>query len=140
VYSNNEEANFENNYGFYGTLDRMVFREPDSDDQGLGVFLQFSWAPPDRNQVDRHFGCGLTYQGLLPGRGKDTCGVGCTLIDFAENLNALTGQTYENAVEAFYKYRITSYSALQPDVQYIAKPFGLERDALVVGVRFELTL
>jgi porin len=140
VFSNDQTTIFENNYGVYGTLDRMVFREAESDDEGLGFFLQFSWAPPDRNQVDRHFGGGITYRGLLPGRDDDTCGIGSTLIDFAENLNVLTGQTYENAVEAFYKYRLTPCSALQPDVQYIAKPYGLERDALVAGLRVELTL
>ncbi len=62
------------------------------------------------------------------------------MIDFAENLEALTGQTYENAIEVFYKCRLTPYASLQPDVQYIAQPFGLERDALVAGLRFELTL
>jgi porin len=140
VYSNNEETVYANNYGFYGTLDRLIFRELDSEDQGLGVFLQFSWAPPDRNQVDLHFGGGLTYRGLLRGRDEDTCGIGSTLIDFADNLQGLTGQTYENAVEVFYKYRIRPFAALQPDIQYIAKPNGLERDALVAGLRFELNL
>lgn len=140
VFSNDEETIYANNYGFYGTLDRLLFREVDSVDQGLGFFFQFSWAPPDRNQVDRHFGGGLTFRGLLHGRDDDTCGIGCTLIDFADNLHALTGQTYENAVEAFYKYRIRPFAALQPDVQYIAKPNGLERDALVAGVRIELNL
>jgi len=140
VYSNDEATVFDSNYGFYGTLDRLLFRESDADEQGLGVFLQFSWAPSDRNQVDRHYGGGLTYRGLLIGRDEDTCGVGCTLIDFAENLNELTGQSYENAIELFYKCRITPYAALQPDVQYIAKPYGLERDALVAGLRFEVTL
>jgi porin len=140
VYSNDESTVFDHNYGFYGTLDRLLFRETDADEQGLGIFLQASWAPSDRNQVDRHFGGGLTYRGLLSGRDEDTCGVGYTLIDFAGNLNELTGQTFENAIEAFYKYRLTPYSALQPDVQYITHPSGLERDALVTGLRFELTL
>lgn len=140
VYSNDGETIYDGDYGFYGTLDHLLVREADSEDQGLGVFFQTSWAPPDRNQIDRHFGGGITYRGLLNGRDEDTCGFGCTLIDFAGNLNELTGQTYECATELFYKYRFDTRAALQPDIQYITHPMGLERDALVAGVRFELTL
>jgi porin len=129
---------FPDNYGFYVTIDRMLFSETKSADQGLGAFFQFSWAPPDRNMVDRGIGTGLVYCGLLPGRDEDTCGGGFSLIEFSSDLRATTGQTYENAIEVFYKARIRDWLAIAPDLQYIARPSGIERDAMVVGLRFEV--
>lgn len=128
---------FEGNYGFYAAFDQMLCTEADDAEQGLGAFFQFSWAPGDRNQVPLGYGAGLLYRGLLEGRDEDTVGAGFTLIEFSSVLKAQTGQTYENAVELFYKAQLRDWLTVQPDMQYIARPFGFQRDALVVGVRFE---
>ena len=128
---------YEGNYGFYVTVDRMLWPEADDAEQGLGAFFQFSWAPSDRNMIDRNFGAGLVYRGLLPGRDEDTLGVGFSLVEFSPVLRDLTGQTSENAIELFYKARVREWLAIQPDLQYIARPSGIGRDALVVGLRFE---
>lgn len=82
-----------NNYGFYGLIDQMVFREKNGDPeektsklvtpshevegefQGLGVFFQLGGAPSDRNQVAYYFGAGLNYTGLIPKRDQDILGV-----------------------------------------------------------------
>jgi porin len=131
---------FSDNYGFYATVDRMLVPEAESTDQGLGAFFQFCWAPPDRNQVEQGIGAGLVYTGLLRDRDEDTCGGGFTLIEFSPSQHALTGQTSENAIEVFYKARLRDWLAIVPDLQYIARPSGLERDAMVAGIRFEINL
>ncbi len=88
-----------NNYGFYGVIDQMLFREKGNNDpgalfckwlkirnpdegreqegepQGLGAFFQFGGAPDSRNSVDYYFGAGLNYTGLVPGRRQDVLGV-----------------------------------------------------------------
>ncbi|OHB80815.1 MAG: hypothetical protein A2W31_00270 [Planctomycetes bacterium RBG_16_64_10] len=64
-------------------------------------------------------------------------GVGFSLVEFSRDLRDLTGQTSENALELFYKAWVWDWLALQPDLQYIARPNGMERDALVAGLRFE---
>jgi porin len=86
-----------NNYGFYGVIDQMLYREkrgegpgaffsellkmrnPTAEEEieprGLGAFFQFGGAPDDRNVVDYYFGAGLTYTGLIPGRWQDVLGV-----------------------------------------------------------------
>jgi carbohydrate-selective porin OprB len=43
--------------------------------EGLGCFTRFAFAPQDRNFVNFYFDTGLTYKGLIPGRGDDTLGV-----------------------------------------------------------------
>ncbi len=128
---------YEGNYGFYTTVDQMLFTEGDDAEQGLGAFFQFSWAPANRNQVPLNYGGGLLFRGLIAGRDKDTLGAGFTLIEFSSVLQAQTGQTFENAVELFYKARLRDWLTVQPDLQYIVRPNGIQRDALVVGVRFE---
>lgn len=132
-----EVDTFDGNYGFYTTLDRMLLPELGAADQGLGGFFQFSWAPGDRNQVDRAYAAGLVYRGLLVGRDADTCGIAYTGIRFSNQLQVFTGQTSEDVFEVFYKARLRRGISWQPDLQYIARPNGLERDALVAGVRFE---
>ena len=113
---------FEGNYGFYSTIDRALIPEADDPDQGLAAFCQFSWATPDRNQVDQHFAAGIVYRGLLPDRDEDTTGLGITQIFFCQDQTELTGQTDETAVELFYKARFSGRWAVEPDLQYIARP------------------
>lgn len=125
------------NYGFYTTLDRMLVPETDDAGQGLGVFAQFSWATPSRNQLDRNYGAGLVYRGLVPDRDSDVLGLGFSLVEFSPTVRNTTGQTSENAVELFYKAQLREWLSFQPDIQYIARPNGIERDALVVGFGFE---
>ncbi|MCC7338276.1 MAG: carbohydrate porin [Pirellulaceae bacterium] len=127
---------FDGNYGFYTTVDRLLFRENAEEDQGLGVFFQASWAPPDRNELDQNYGAGLVYRGLLSGRDADTLGLGFSLVEFSHVKRGLTGQTSENAIETFYKAQVTPWLSVQPDLQYIVRPSGIERDALVVGLAF----
>ena len=131
-------SSFDGNYGVYTTLDQMLLTEHDDDEQGLGAFLQFSWAPSDRNQVDLSHGAGLVCRGLFPGHDQDTLGLGYTLISFSSAVTRSTGQTSENAVELFYKARVREWISVQPDLQYIVRPNGLERDAIVTGLRCEI--
>jgi porin len=128
------------NFGFYTTIDRMLLPEPNAPEQGLGAFFQYCWAPPDRNRVDNGFGAGLVYTGLLAGREIDTCGTGFSLIEFSNGVRQLTGQTYENALETFYKARFCDWLAITADLQYIANPDGDLPDAMVAGMRFEIGL
>lgn len=129
---------FENNYGFYTTIDFMLFTEEHSKDQGLGVFFQYCWAPSDRDQVDQGIGGGVVYTGLLEGRDGDTWGVGCSQIQFSPELEAITGQASEIATEAFYKARLNDWFSIALDLQYISRPSGIYRDAMVAGFRFEV--
>jgi porin len=138
TFAVDESGVFADNYGFYATVDKTLYLEADSTDQGLGAFFQYSWAPPERNQVDQAIGAGLVYTGLLPGRDKDSCGGGFTTIEFSPELGL--GDLSENAAEVFYKARLTSWMSIIPDLQYIARPSGIYPDALAAGIRFEVTL
>lgn len=133
------DGSFAGNYGAYVGGEQVVFRECclSGDEQGLTFFGQYGWAPPGRNEANHYLGFGLLCRGLLQGRDQDLCGVGVSSVIFSKRR---TGYGDETGCEIFYKAALTENLALQPDLQYIARPSGQYRDALVLGLRFELAL
>lgn len=133
---------FNQNYGTYASLDQLLWKEPgeEGDEQGLGGFLQFGWAPGNRNAVQEYYGAGLTYRGWLEGRDRDLVGLGVGNVLFSPQQNSVGGETYETAIELFYKCLLGDYISVQPDLQFIGNPGGQYRDALVFGVRVEIVL
>lgn len=130
---------YDGNHGVHMGLDQLVYKESwDQDNpQGLGVFLQYSWAPEDRNEIHNYFGTGLVYKGLLRGRDDDVIGLGLAYADFSK---FLPDMDHETAIELFYKWPFLDYFTVQPDLQYIVRPGGQYRDAFVGGLRFEVVL
>ena len=133
---------YRNNYGFFASGDQLLFKEEygTDDEQGLGVFYEFGWAPGERNFIQEYYGAGVVYRGLLPGRDHDSVGLGIADILFGQATRDRDGLFYENVTEVFYKAQINDYLVIQPDIQFITNPGGNGRDALVAGIRFELVL
>jgi porin len=131
------------NSGVYVVLDQLLLREhPDDDEkeQGLGAFFQFAWAPSDYNEITQHYGAGFQYVGLIPERDDDVFGVAAHHVSLSGKVQSLEKRHSETAIEAFYKYQLTEFVSIKPDVQYIVNPGGNGRDAVVAGVRVEITL
>jgi porin len=126
-------------WGIYLDFEQILWREnpwDEEDRQGLGGFVQYSNAAPDEEVgFPEYLGAGLVYQGLLPGRDDDGFGAGVA----TAQLNG-GGTNRETVIECYYRAAIRPGMAIQPDVQYIASPSGVHRDALVVGLRFVLKL
>ncbi len=152
------------NHGFYLLAEQFVWNESTDpeDDQGLAIFGQASWAPEEWNEISEYYGGGLLYKGLLRGRDNDYVGLAVAHARFSPQLlspNVLSvqsihrgqmhtlvplaagdGAMVETAVELFYLAEVLPWVQVQPDIQYIATPSGTERDALAVGVRFQMAL
>ena len=122
-------------WGYWAGADQMLWKEPGSDDepQGLGVFMQYGWAPADRSAVNDYYGAGFTYRGAIKSRDTDIVGLGIASVGFSA---AETRR--EDAIELFYKTQITPCVTVQPDVVYIAGPSGVGHDALLIGLRSEI--
>lgn len=127
------------NHGVYLGFEQMLLRESwaEDDDQGLGFFLQYSWARQSRSEVPHYYGAGLVYKGLIPARGDDVSGIGMARVDFAPSMELPSDET---AIELFYKAAINPYITVQPDLQWVSNPGGSEHDAFVFGLRFEAVL
>lgn len=130
------------NSGLYIVFDQLLYEEHPEDEgneQGLGAFFQFSWVPSDYNEITRHYGGGFQYVGLVPERDDDVCGLGVHHVSLSGKVQSLEKRYSETAIEAFYKYRLTEFMSIKPDLQYIVNPGGDGRDAVVAGVRLEMS-
>ncbi len=140
-------------YGFYGVLDQMVFRESAESDQGLGAFFQLGGVPEDRNFLDLYFGTGLQYKGLFPKRDEDRLGIAVAnafISDKARAKRDLDIQGFdstapeagpipsellssENALEVTYRIQVHKHLALQPSYATVFHP-GAEQNARTAHV------
>ena len=125
------------NYGFYLAFDQMLYHEKDDSDQGLGAFVQYGWAPKNRNEISCYVGAGFSYVGLIPGRDEDITGIGVALALWSKRLDNFTSET---AIEFFYKIQLTDSVSIKPDIHYIANPGGegTIKDAVALGARLEV--
>ena len=125
-------------YGWYLTWDQEIWRErPEfgEDAQGIGVFGQYGWAPPDRSAAEHYIGGGIRWEGMIPRRDEDIAGVGVFHVMFSDE--AHLEKDTETVVEVFYVVWLLGCLYLEPDLQYVINPGGTTNpDALAVGLRF----
>jgi len=136
IESGLQSKSFDGNYGLYVMINQMIYRpEGDSSDKrGLGIFFQYGWAPSDRNDVSQYLGGGITCKGLLAGRNRDTAaaGIGATRLNGTDPEESKIWMTN---VEVFYVAQLTSWLALQPDMQYFSDTGPKQGSGLAVGLR-----
>lgn len=125
--------------GFYLSFDQMAYREcSDEDDtQGLGLFARYGLTDGDVNEIRQFWSLGAQYQGLLPGRDSDVLGAG--LASGCLSPQAGFGESNETVMEVYYNIMITPWLSLTPDLQYVANPGGEGRDAVIGGVRLQVS-
>ncbi len=162
--SSGDPARRGSNFGVYAVIDQMVWRRPDTEDQGLGVFARIAGSPSDRNLVSFYADGGINYKGLVPSREADVLGVAfgyARLSGDARRLDrdaaafAGTGlpvRDFEAVLEVTYQAQITPWLTVQPDLQYVFHPGGgganpadpsgasTIHDAFIAGVRAALRL
>jgi carbohydrate-selective porin OprB len=120
------------NYGLYATGEHWFGKRlSGGGNLGPGVFFQVGWSPSDRNDVPMYWGVGTAYAGLLRQRPHDSVGVGVT------QTRLQTGS--ETALEMFYRVQATKEVFIQPDMQWVTKPFGNGSNALLAGLRLGIS-
>jgi porin len=122
------------NYGLYAVLDHMVWRKPDTADQGVAVFVRAAAAPSDRNPVTLYGDLGVTLKGPLPGRDDDVFGIAAGVAAISQRARALDADEVhfsgiarpirdgEGVLEVTYRYQASPWWTLQPDFQFIRHP------------------
>jgi porin len=155
--SNGIPLRHDGDWGIYGLADVSIFRTQDGG--GLSGFARIGGSPGDRNLISFYADAGLTYKGLIPGRGDDTAGlafayarIGDNARGFDEDLQANGNPSFpvrdeESVLEVTYQMQVTPWMTMQPDLQWIFQPGGhvlnadgsIRRDALVLGLRSSLT-
>ena len=123
-------------------LERRPGREP-GERRGIDGFLQFGYSDDTLSPVDVHAGAGVVWNGYLFERRADSFGLMGTYVHFGEAARAAGTfvDNYEFAWELFYRFELTPWLHLRPDLQYIVHPGGVGNpDAFVGTLRVELTL
>ncbi len=135
------EANH-GNYGTYISIDQKLFHKGPSRKQGLSGFLTLLFFPKDRNQFLFYSTGGLIYQGLIPGRDKDTTSIGIARGSYSSDLRKLQRlsaeppQNFEALLELNYWCYVRPWFNVTPSMQYVINPKGLGgKNALVLGLQ-----
>ncbi len=125
-------------YGWYAIIDQTLWQpagEPE-DGRGLRAFLEYGNTQSGINVIDWHTGGGVAWKGPLPARPGDTLGFSPQYVHISSQ--AGLPKSYELAIEAFYRLRVTDMVVIQPDLQYIINPGGKYTNTLVGTVRMEV--
>ncbi|HMB96544.1 MAG TPA: carbohydrate porin, partial [Tepidisphaeraceae bacterium] len=124
--------------GFYLVADQTLYRaHPEKEDnpQGMGMFFRYGWADPHVSAIEHNFAGGLSWTGAIPKRDSDVLGIGATCALLSRDSGAGFDDRAETTIEAFYKIQITPWFYVQPDLQYIINPGGIEsRDNALVAI------
>jgi len=133
-------------HGFYLIADRTLWRAPHGAPGALSGFLQLGIGDPRVVPIGRYVGGGVAMLAPLASRAQDEVGLAVA--------TALTGShfaraqaerrrdaTNEVALEMTYFAQVTSWLAVQPDVQLVLNAGGTREspDALVLGLVVTLT-
>ena len=129
-------AGLSGNYGLYGVLEQKLYRPPDSDDRGVGVFVRASTSPADRNLIDLYADAGVQITGLDARRPTDKFGIAVGYAHVSSRARALDAdfrqlngsdwpiRSSEKLLTAVYQVELRSGWTLQPNFQYIVRPGG----------------
>jgi porin len=147
-------------FAVYGIVDQMVWQEPDTKGQGIGVFLQVMGAPDAFNQSNLFIEGGMNWMGPFGGRDRDVFGLGVSYLGispatrgYGSDVVFFTGsgspyRSNETVIEATYLYQAATWWALQPDLQVVVNPgAGIPsaasskplKDAVIAGLRITIT-
>ena len=133
----------ENNSGFYGIISHE-FLTSDKDNHSLTGWLRIGSANDDINQFDSYIGTGIVLTNFISSRPDDSIGFAIAQARNSDKYRALNvgSSSNETVFEVTYSASLNEYLTIQPDIQYIKNPgtdYSID-DALVAGIRFELTI
>jgi porin len=125
-------------YGGYAILDQTLWQPAGARPGGRGIraFVEYGQTQRTVNPVDLHLGGGFTWTGPLATRPQDIIGFSPQYAHISAA--ASLPQSFELALESFYRFQISGWAWIMPDLQYIINPGGHYPNALVATVRMKL--
>ncbi|HSE05843.1 MAG TPA: carbohydrate porin [Methylomirabilota bacterium] len=109
---------------FYG-FDQYLWHPAGDTGRGIGVFFTFGTSDGEANPIKYSYSMGIGGKGVVPGRPRDTFGVGWARTELSDNFLPFLreqlglGLEREDAVEIFYNASITPWVSATLDLQVI---------------------
>jgi len=125
------------------SLSHLLLESRQQSGKGLGVYVKAALADGNPNPIQASVVAGLAGHGIIPGRPRDSFGLGWFYYDFSDDLQdalapALTFQD-EQGLEFFYSCALTPWLALGADLQWIDPARGDQDTAVYAGLRTTIT-
>ncbi|MBI5108046.1 MAG: carbohydrate porin [Rhodocyclales bacterium] len=133
-------------HGAYVLAEKTLARLGADGARYISGFIRPSWTDGDSSAIRNTLNLGLMVKGPLASRPDDVIGVAWSRAGLSDKwrttqLPAPTGHS-EEALEVTYRYAVTPWFAIQPNVQHTKRPGGRTDipAATLIGARFEVIL
>jgi porin len=135
-------ATLSGDFGIWAVFEQQVYRLPQSDDRGIGIFTRVSSSPTDSSLIDYYADAGVEFIGLQDARLHDKFGIAAGYAHVSHRAQALDRdyrmlmgaawpqRSFEGLFTAVYQYEIKAGWTLQPNLQFILHPGGGATDPL----------
>jgi porin len=131
--------------GGYVLGERTLLNLAGEADRYLSGFARYTWTDGDSTAVENSLNLGLHLKGPVASRPDDIIGLAWTKADLSGKWrSAQTDPTHraEQVTELTYRYAVTPFVALQPNLQFVKHPGGMvgTPNARLIGFRLDLAL
>ena len=119
--ANQEDSTWAMFYGF----DQYLWHPGGDPKRGIGIFFTFGASDGEANPIKYSYSMGVGGKGVVPGRPRDTFGVGWARTEFSDKFlpflrqQLALGLDREDAVEMYYNASITHWLNASLDLQII---------------------
>ena len=138
---------------YYG-FDQYLWHPGGDPKRGIGVFFTFGASDGEANPIKYSYAMGIGGNGVVPGRPRDTFGVGWARTEFSSDLVPFLRQRLglglerEDAIEMYYNVSVTSWlnatvslQVIEPALTKTLSSSGRLEDAdtaVVAGLRLHM--
>jgi len=135
---------YKDSWCFFYNMDHYLYLKEGTVDQGLGVFARYGVSDGKANPIKYFASIGIGSKGLIPGRRRDTFGVGYYCLWFSNELPSIVKRNLledtEQGAELYYNICLTPWMQITPDLQIIESGAKSVDNTIVVGgLRMQLT-
>jgi porin len=128
-------------WAFLYNFDQYVYQPDKGVDRGLGLFGRFGASDGVANPLHYFYSIGVGGKGMIPNRPRDEFGIGYFYGDAGETQILTTlGFRDTQGFEAYYKFYVTPWAQLTPDIQVIRPSQQQVDTAVVLGFRLRLVI
>ncbi len=125
----------DDSWSFYYNFDQYFYTEDGDSEQGVGLFGRFGVADDKTHPIEQTYNIGIGGKGIIPGRDKDTFGVGYFYLKLSDKLpSAFNLLDDSQGVEVFYNAEVLPWLHVTPDFQYIDSGLQTNDSAYIFGI------